>query len=251
MMSRVQSINQLFILEKFETSKLYPSPSALEELKRLQGLSLNAKDKLQKDNTLITSLNVRSLSRHLKNLKEDPKVCGKVIALQETWCNPDQEDLTHILQLPGYNAHFVSQGRGKGIATFYKKNFKVSGCINNNLYQMSKVTDGNVSVINVYISHGANKRDFLQDLGTLVMGSKSCFVVGDFNIDFLQNPSDLIVKTMTSNGFKQIVKSPTHNHGGLLDHVYVKQLVKDIDICIDFPFYSDHAMIAVFEPPDI
>ena len=197
MMSRVQAIYQLYILNKFLTSKLYPSAAALEELKKLQRLALNEQENAKKSNTLISVLNVRSLPRHLKNVKEEPKMCGKVIALQETWCNSEHQPQS--LDLQGYNVHFVNQGRGKGVATYFSGNFKIAGCVNTSLYQMSKVSDETLSIINIYLSRGADKAEFLRDLGNLVKGTKNCFIVGDFNIDFLRNSSEPIIKTITSN----------------------------------------------------
>ena len=81
MMSRVQALIQLFILNNFLRSKSYPSAAATEELKKLQRLALNRQEEAKKDKVLISVLNVRSLPRHLTNIKEDPKICGKVIAL--------------------------------------------------------------------------------------------------------------------------------------------------------------------------
>ena len=77
MMSRVQALIQLFILNIFLGSKLYPSAAASEELKKLQRLALNKQEEAKKDQVLISVLNVRSLPRHLTNIKEDPKICGK------------------------------------------------------------------------------------------------------------------------------------------------------------------------------
>ena len=60
-------------------------------------------------------------------------ICGQFIAVQETWCNPHQENLH--LQLPGYEILLVNQGQGKGIATFYKNDFEENCFINKPLYQ--------------------------------------------------------------------------------------------------------------------
>ena len=46
------------------------------------------------------------------------------------------------------------------MATYSSGNFEISGSVNINLYQMSKVSDGNVDIINIYISRGANKAEF-------------------------------------------------------------------------------------------
>ena len=45
------------------------------------------------------------------------RVKGKVIGLQETWCNMDESE--HCYEIEGYNLHLVNQGRGKGVATYY------------------------------------------------------------------------------------------------------------------------------------
>ena len=92
------------ILNKFLSAKFYPSPAALEELKKLEKLALNKKEEAKKDHVLISVLNVRSLPRHLTNIKKDPKVCGKVIALQETWCTQEHQPQNFYIQ--GYDVYF-------------------------------------------------------------------------------------------------------------------------------------------------
>ena len=58
MMSRVQSIDQLYILDKLPREKLYPSQKAMEELQRLLKISLNNEENLRREKALITSLNI-------------------------------------------------------------------------------------------------------------------------------------------------------------------------------------------------
>ena len=131
MMSRVQALIQLFILNNFLRSKSYPSAAATEESKKLQRLALNRQEEAKKDKVLISVLNVRSLPRHLTNIKEDPKICGKVIALKETWCTEEHQHQS--LSIHGYDVHLVNQGRGKGVATYSSGNFEISGSVNINL----------------------------------------------------------------------------------------------------------------------
>ena len=243
MMSRVQSLDQLYILNEFPSNKLYPSLAAMEELQRLKNIALNEQEKAISENTLIISLNIRSLPRHHSNLKGDPRMVSKVIALQETWCDTTHDN--QHLELPGYKLHLVSQGRGKGVATYFKSEFQVSGSINTDFYQMLRVSSTNLDVINIYRSQNANKANFLKDLGSLARGAKPCFIVGDFNIDYLQNPDEEIIKKISSCSFKQIVESPTHIAGAVLDHVYVKKATQAYHVIIHFPYYSDHAAIFV------
>ena len=243
MCSRVQYINQLFILNQFLPDKIYPSEAAMKELSRLKDIALNHKEDDLREAILITSLNVRSLPRHHKNLLNDPQIHGKVIALQETWCDVDGA-YAH-LNMPGYSMSMVNAGRGKGIVTYFNPEFQPSGMINNERYQILRVSSKDLDVINVYISRGANRANFLKDLGALARGSKPCFIVGDFNIDFLNDPTEVIVKKITSSSFKQLVSTPTHVEGGLLDHIYVRDQTCKYQVDINFPFYSDHGAISV------
>ena len=197
---------------------------------------------------MIISMNIRSLPKHYQNILHDQHMRASVIALQETWCAVDKDN--DHLQLPGYSMHIVSQGRGKGVVTYYKPGFQVSGIINTELYQISKVSSKNFDIVNVYCSHGMNKAQFLRDIGSLLRGVKPTFIVGDFNINFLHDPKDSIIQKITSNGFKQIVEDPTHVEGGLLDHVYIRGVPFEFKphIQIDFRHYTDHGAITIIKP---
>ena len=150
------------------------------------------------------------------------------------------------LELPGYNLHIVapSNDRGKGIAFYFNDEFQVGNSVCSDLFQISKISCPSYAIVNVYRSHGANDQQFLSALDTII---KECvcdvYVVGDFNVDLLKSPNHQIFEFMVKNGFLQLIKEPTHNGGGLLDHVYVRvdQAVSKIDSF--FPYYSDHSAI--------
>ena len=76
MLSRVQEINQLFIIGSVPVAKLYADPQALVELHRLENISLNNnpnKWEQNKNSCLkILSLNCQSLKPKIKHLKDDP-----------------------------------------------------------------------------------------------------------------------------------------------------------------------------------
>ena len=107
------------------------------------------------------SLNIRSLAKHHEDILSDYLAKAEIIALQETWCDPLQEN-TH-LAIPGYHMHFESAGRGKGVATFFKDEFKVTATVNAITHQMIKVSRNDVHVINVYRSKGADNQQFFLD----------------------------------------------------------------------------------------
>ena len=194
-------------------------------------------------NTLVTSLNIRSLPKHHAHLLHDSKIRGRVIGLQETWCSKEHDN--DHLKLPGYFLHLVSQGRGKGVATYHTKEFSISGEVNTDKYQISKVSCNEFDVLNVYRSLGANKADFFRDLKKLAPGQRTCVIVGDFNMDFSKEPQERLLKEISALGFEQLVKSPTHIEGGIIDHVYARHLDQEIEMHMNWPFYSDHAAISI------
>ena len=242
-LSRVQALNQLYILKELPRHKIYPSPSTMEELDKLSEKALNSTVISEQENTMIVSLNIRSLLKHHSHILSDPMIKGDVIAVQETWCAPDLDN--NHLDLPGYTTHFVSQGRGKGVATYFKSPFKVTGSTNNEKYQLSKISCKDYDIINVYRSAAACNNNFLRDLGKLALGTRPCYIVGDFNIHFDKKKLDPVITKICSNGFAQIIDFPTHIDGGVLDHVYIRKPTIKTETEISFPFYTDHAAILI------
>ena len=70
-------------------------------------------------------------------------------------------------------------------------------------------------------------------------------ICGDFN--FNQMEENELTKMMRRNGFKQIVKEPTHILGRCIDHVYhnMDENVKKIDYLLQYNWYSDHDTVCV------
>ena len=84
---------------------------------------------------------------------------------------------------------------------------------------------------------------FLCDLESVISNYQLCYIVGDFNIDHLSNSHE-IPAWISNHGFSQLVNTPTHEEGGLLDHVYVKSLVNH-RVHLHWPYYSDHAALCI------
>jgi hypothetical protein len=75
MLSRVQTLSQLFIIHSLPSSKFYTSSKALAELKRLQKVSVNMKppswERLHDWSLTIVSLNCHSLADKVEDLRHD------------------------------------------------------------------------------------------------------------------------------------------------------------------------------------
>ena len=70
-------------------------------------------------------------------------------------------------------------------------------------------------------------------------------ILGDFNICFISENDHKLIKALENIGFQQIVKSPTHEEGRLIDHVYVKNPSKQYKIINQSLPYLDHDVIHV------
>ena len=105
MLSRVQSIEQLFILKSLPKDKFYADNKALEELRRLNSISLNNNPPLweQNDENIIKvfSLNCQSLIGKITHIQEDKMVTkGHIICLSETWLLSNENSKN--IEIDGY-----------------------------------------------------------------------------------------------------------------------------------------------------
>ena len=71
MLSRIQCLSQLFILEVLPEDKIKSFTEALEELKRMEKLDISKPDEYDSSCLKIVSLNTRSLNAHIDDIKAD------------------------------------------------------------------------------------------------------------------------------------------------------------------------------------
>ena len=123
MLSRVQSIKQVFILNKLTPQKIRVSQAGLTELQRLDSISINKNPSVwtRKPHAAINilSLNCAGLKPHFADIKVDDKVLnGDIIHFSET--SLAIQDVAEQYELPGYTALLNSVGNGKGLVTYHK-----------------------------------------------------------------------------------------------------------------------------------
>ena len=124
MLSRVQSIEQLFIVGELKPEKIYTKRSAEDELKRLETISINRNPEPWESNNQntvkIATLNCAGFVAHKEDIKMDRKLLnGNVLHLLETSI-PSHFDNAG-LQLTNKKNEFFNVGKGKGIATFIQE----------------------------------------------------------------------------------------------------------------------------------
>ena len=98
----------------------------------------------------VASLNIARLAPHMDDLRIDPTLLkADLLHLSETWVQPALEDAA-VYQLEGFQAHFVSVGNGRGIATFSRRGFQHQEDRKEQDFQISKFTSPTLDSIYIY-----------------------------------------------------------------------------------------------------
>ena len=218
MLSRVCSMQQLHIVDKFDPDKITVNMSVKAEAARMDKVSLNNNpcDWMDpaKVGLRVCSLNCRSLRKHVEDVKKDAVLLqGDIIVLQETWLE-EGEGEQPMYQLEGYRGYFASMGRGKGVAVYVKEGLTI--------LSVNKFTDANIQltnvvmkeleIINIYRSQDnplASTAHHLQDLLDPV---RPTLIIGDFNV--CATKTNELSNYLCGEGFHQLVTLPTHIQGG-------------------------------------
>ena len=248
-LSRAQSIQQVFIIGSLPKEKIYADPSALEELSRLDNKSLNRNPSLWEQSLVhgsikISSLNCHSLKSHFKDIEVDPILAfSDVICLSEIWQINEGE--AKVLGINGFQIQVNNCGPGKGIATYYKADkFVHRQDVNNPFFQMMKLSSSEIDVISIYRSQGSDTRLLADRLLGLIDLEKTVVICGDINICYLESRNNIIIQTLESLGFEERAQQATHIKGGHIDHVYFRsfQLGYRMAIMLYSPYYTamDH-----------
>ena len=251
MLSRVEELNQGFIIEDFDPRKLYPSQKALKELARMNEISINQNpspwNKQSRNSIKVLFLNCAGLKPHFEDFKKDKNVSkADIINIAETSILPtDNEDL---FALQGYEHSFLKVGSGKGIENYYKIDmFKADKTLVMERFQAAKFKNEKIDIIAIYRSHALNSSTILQELTKLIDLKRTTLIVGDFNLCYKENANHRLIKGLEELGFKQLLHEPTHIRGRTIDHAYLLEENRRMKIAIErySPYYSDHDAICI------
>ena len=253
MLSRVESLNQLFILGDPPDNKFYANHQALEELERLDRVSINRNKPIWEQaldwSRKISLLNCRSLMMHIEDIKKDPILSfSDIICLNETWLKSNMAD--EQLNIPGFELHLNSSGAGKGIGTYFKSGLiSPQVDITKSRAQITLLSSSELDVVNVYRSQGMSNAELAHDLKDIINKSNLTIICGDFNICYVDDRDNEVTRMLEYEGFSQLVHEATHFKGGHIDHVYSNHNPKDFQIAVSLysPYYlaKDHDAICV------
>ena len=141
----------------------------------------------------VSSLNVRSLRKHLEDVQTDPHLMqADLLCLLETWLTPDDETQERY-QLDGYNSFFLSQGRGKGLAVYARSGLKIENLqVHSSTHlQMLKISLAGVEIVSIYRSKEEPLDSVAHHLQNLLSRTTSTLLIGDINYCFMKEQNYL------------------------------------------------------------
>merc|ERR1712105_177702 len=221
MLSRVCSLMQLYILEAFNSEKITVCHKVKAEYERMMNVAVNNNptswNKPAIIGTRVSSLNVRSLRKHIEDVRSDPVLLqSNIICLQETWLEKGEEE-SGLFELNGYTSYFTNQGQGKGMVIYIKEGTKIDfQSITTPFLNMTKLScSDRLDIIAMYRSQEESFVSLENHLQVMVDPEKNTLIVGDFNFCYLQKANTLS-KYLKAGSFKQLVRDPTHISGGMI-----------------------------------
>ena len=218
MLSRVQCLDQICILDKFDPEKIVVDADVRTEVARMDKVSVNQNPSEWLDSgkagLRIASLNCRSLRKHIDDVKSDHLLLrGDFVCLQETWLE-DGEEKQGKYELQGFRGIFKSMGRGKGVAVFVRDGVQLEmiQTLGKPSLQMIKLTMEKLDLMNIYRSQDEPLSDVRDLVLAQVDPDKDTIIVGDINVCASQ--SNELTNSLKKAGFTQLVTVPTHIQGG-------------------------------------
>ena len=251
MFSRVQELDQVYIIGAFNPDKIYPSKKALKELERLNKVSINSNptvwNQIESQEIRILSMNCAGIKHHYKDIQRDATVL-KADAIHFLEISLDSQDDDDQFPLDGYTKNFSKAGAGKGIGTYYKsEKFDMGIKIVEEKFQVATCRTETVDVIGIYRSQLGKMDELLKRLSMIIDKNRVTLVLGDFNLCYYENNSNRLIKGLESIGFQQLVHEPTHIRGRFIDHAYLHDPTGAVIATVErySAYYSDHDAICI------
>ena len=243
-LSRVQALSQLYILDSLCPHKITACGKAVAELDRMEKVSINC---IMSNRSLILSCNIRSFTRNFVDLKLSSFMqFAKVICLQETWIEPHSSSINALLA-DGWMQHNVCIGRGKGATTLFKSGFNLKCDVLYERFQIIKIESQEIDVINIYRSSDAVTNTFVNEMLKLINPLKKTYIMGDFNLCYIDERRHAIFTALETMKFQQLVPKATHIEGRLIDLIFTNVNVENWTVSQQAQYFTDHDLLIINE----
>lgn len=259
--SRVKTLEGLHILN-FNPSAIKKSNRVTDEMLRLSTKLLQPASEMQclslpDSYVTIALLNVRCIVGKLPDLEQDTAVkCASILCFCETWLSPSQPSPVVQENQVALRCDRALANQKGGVMISVPQSMQpahTSTFTNNGIEAVTTTlllpNACRLQVALVYRSPSVSLDAFLGALATVLnhvaMSDIPTVVLGDFNEDLLQKPDSRVLRLMSSNGYEQLVQSPTTDRGTMIDHVYYNRPSANTVVQVRDTYYSDHDTVCM------
>ncbi len=244
----------MFILDVLPLEKIKPYEESVSELSRLISRDIS-KPGRESDIVSIMSLNVRSLKKHIFDIKANQLLLtNDILCFQETWFYAN-DNSNELYEIDGFTGTFVSNGTGKGVAIYFSSEFSQTTSVAKPCYQIASVCSEEIFVINIYrssICSNANDNELINDLLDIlnkIDGQKTILVLGDLNFCEREESSHPLRRMLLGKNFASLLSppAPSHIEGRCLDQVYCRtgEGIQDCSAQVGTSSFSDHDAVNI------
>ena len=178
-----------------------------------------------------------------------------LLVFSETWISPcHKNEVDPRYSLDNFVPKFCNVGNGKGLVGYSDGSFRYEDSVIYETHQIIKYSTSfldkhnqelQVLIISLYRSSRNSADELLiSHIKRMIDLKQICIVAGDFNINFLIESNNMIIKELHRLNFKQMMDEPTHTQGGIIDHLYIycPHFYKGVKINSNLitAFYTDH-----------
>lgn len=202
-------------------------------------------------------INIRSIKNKLHELNtyiNSHGIVYDVIVVAESWIALTD---VNMYEMGGYcSYHSYRKDRvGGGVSVWVHRKyisslyFEYDDSYNN--FLCVYIQQLNIKILGIY---NTNNEEFFNVFETFLAENKNCVIVGDFNIDLLQenNIKNYYVNTLTSNGYcilnkihSEFSTRKTFSSNTIIDHIASDLFNKSFNVSICSHCFSDHESIIV------
>ena len=149
MLSRIQELKQLIMIDGVHQDRIYPSLQAMDELEKMNVRSQNNKNIITSCNMKLVSVDIRTMRKHFEDLVEEPAILEcDVILVQQTCLKKDECNMRY--SIGNFTSHFNSYGERKDIAIYYSDYFIHESDVSKEDYQISNIKSEKYDILCVY-----------------------------------------------------------------------------------------------------
>ena len=253
-LSRVTSLDGLYLIGNFSPSAIISSKSAEKEYERLRS-SENSLEPLLSivptdSNLVLTLLNIRSLRRKSASVRNYKELSDSdVLLFTETQIahGSNVEEIEYNLR-PFQMVFNNDEDKFKSLAVGYKESVTISEAQHVSGFSLIKLkknvyADRVYKILLLYRSHKETLNLFFHNLRAILDEEPGIdIIIGDFNIDMLKESEEKERLLYETRDYHELtVGVPTHIDGGGIDNVFISSTFYDdinpLKYCLNL---SDH-----------